>query len=185
MSREIVRNSKEMKEILLKTFEYNYKTGIVTRILKNGRPCSDTKYYINHYGYFVTRVYGTAMLIHRVAWLLHYGEFPKNQLDHINGNRLDNRICNLRDATSRENLQNMKVHRDGKKLVGTVFHKKTKRWFAVIWLDGKSHALGGHNTEQEAHEAYKKALKDYIENGKVKYTQVFTANLPEQCIKNN
>lgn len=63
-------------------------------------------------GYKRVKLDGKDYGAHRVAWLLHYGEWPKQQIDHINGNRGDNRMCNLRDVSQTENQQNRKSHRE-------------------------------------------------------------------------
>jgi HNH endonuclease len=94
---------------------------------------------------------------HRIIWFLFYNKWPEKQLDHINGNKLDNRIENLREASHRENQQNQKRHRAGK-LVGASFNKNDKKWCAYIRINNKGKYLGSFSTEREAHEAYKTAL---------------------------
>jgi hypothetical protein len=96
-------------------------------------------------------------LVHRLAWFLYYGEWPKGEIDHINGNKSDNRICNLRDVTHKENCQNLLNHRNGK-LVGASYHKSSGKWQASITKNNKLIYLGLFNSEQEAHEVYKGAL---------------------------
>lgn len=75
------------------------------------------------------------------------------QVDHINGDRLDNRRCNLRIVTQRQNQQNQKKHRNGK-LVGCSYNKTRKKWQAHIQIKGKQKNLGLFATELEAHEVY-------------------------------
>lgn len=95
------------------------------------------------------------------------------QIDHINGNGLDNRRDNLRIVTHRENSQNLKRHRLGH-LVGANKHisryknKSYVSWNSVITVDGKRKHLGCFKSEMEAHIAYEKALKKINggENGK-------------------
>lgn len=57
-------------------------------------------------GYVKVKIYGRMYFAHRLAWLISYGRFPKNQIDHINRNRADNRLANLRDVTQSENMAN-------------------------------------------------------------------------------
>ncbi len=94
---------------------------------------------------------------HRLVWFIETGVVCK-QLDHINGNRSDNRISNLREATTRQNQHNRHTHRAGR-LVGTHFNKWHKKWSANIFYKGSSHHLGYFKTEQEAHERYLQELK--------------------------
>lgn len=86
---------------------YDPLTGQLTHIKASarspaGRPAGrlDTK------GYYRTRLFGAEYKNHRLAWLLYYGAWPANEIDHINGNPADNRIENLRDATTFENSMN-------------------------------------------------------------------------------
>jgi hypothetical protein len=106
-------------------------------------------------------------LSHRLAWFYVYGVWPKNQIDHINGVRIDNKIENLRDVTIRENNQNVNRHRNGS-LVGCCFRKKYNNWEANIKINGKQKYLGVFNTEQEAHSAYMVASNQAITLWEVK-----------------
>ena len=87
----------------------------------------------------------------------------EGHVDHINGDKLDNQKSNLRIVTHRENMQNMKCHRDGK-LVGTCRDRSRRYtpnpWRASIHINGKRVSLGYFPTEQLAHEAYMKAFKE-------------------------
>jgi hypothetical protein len=103
-------------------------------------------------------------LAHRLAWFYVHKEWPKNQIDHINGVRDDNRMENLRDATHAENQH----HRFGpqrnnksSKYLGVRFFKQTNRWTAVITVRNKGIRLGYFGTEEEAYAAYLKAKKKY------------------------
>jgi hypothetical protein len=98
----------------------------------------------------------------RLAWLYVYGVWPTPCIDHINGQRDDNRIVNLREVSRRVNQQNMRMHRDGH-LQGTTRLKVpglSKPWQARIYAQGKSKFLGVFCTESEAHEAYQKACNE-------------------------
>jgi hypothetical protein len=154
---------KELKERLY----YNPETGIFTWIkTKNNRIKNNTiAGNINKTTKYLTiRINHTLYLAHRLAWLYVYGNWPNNQIDHIDGNRLNNRICNIRNVTSRQNCQNYTRHRNGH-LVGTAYHKINKIWAAAIWIDKKNIHLGSFDTAIEAHEAYMQKLQE-IENGK-------------------
>ena len=92
----------------------------------------------DHLGYLLIRVDGTLYKAHRLAWLLYYGEWPKNVIDHINGNAADNRISNLREALQRQNLRNSATRNDNTSGVkGISYHKQSGGWHARIWTDNK------------------------------------------------
>jgi hypothetical protein len=81
-------------------------------------------------------------------------------VDHISGNTLDNRKCNLRRATNKQNSRNRKnVNPTGFK--GVIYRTNCKKWQARIWTDIKRVSLGYYNTPQEAHTAYCEASKKY------------------------
>lgn len=96
-------------------------------------------------GYVYIGIMGKAYLAHRLAWLYMYGAFPNDQIDHINGNTVDNRMSNLRDVSNLENSRNMKRQINNTSGV-TGVHKSTKRdkWVAKIKVKGKVIALGHH-----------------------------------------
>lgn len=97
---------------------------------------------------------------HRLAWLHYYGEWPPQQLDHINGNRLDNRIINLRLATNAQNGRNRPASIKNKtKLKGVSLHKLSGLYRASITKDYKYHYLGYFSTPEEAHSAYCRAAE--------------------------
>lgn len=83
------------------------------------------------------------------------------QCDHINGNGLDNRKCNLRAVTLRENLQNKQCKKSSK-YVGVDWLEKRKRWRAQIYHEGKHYHLGTFLTEEEAHERYEQACSEIL-----------------------
>ena len=119
-------------------------------------------------GYCQVKFNGKNIRYHAVIWILLTGEnIPKGYtLDHINGNRVDNRIENLRLVTQRENTQNRKEHRKGK-LVGCYFKKLAGRYESKINIEGKQIYLGLYATEEEAHNAYVSAcehIEEYVDN---------------------
>ena len=142
-----------------KHIKYNPHTGkftwVVPRSLRLQPGCKAG--YQNPEGYIEIRFKYKKIKAHRLAWFIYYGKWPRHFIDHINGDPSDNRIKNLREASSRQNSMNQKIHRNGR-LVGAVFHKKYKRWQASIRLKGKIKFLGYFNSERAAHNAYKKAV---------------------------
>lgn len=112
-------------------------------------------------GYLRISVNGTSYKAHRLAWFYMTGAWPLGVIDHINGDKLDNRFCNLRDATHQINNQN--IHAAGKRttsgLRGVSWLKSRKQWRSTIFVDGKSIHLGFFGDKNEAHAAYKAAKK--------------------------
>jgi len=113
-------------------------------------------------GYIIIRINGCLYLAHRLAFLFVYNVFPKDQVDHINGIRNDNRIVNIRHATNSENQLNRwdKVkNTSGYK--GIVLYKGriAKPWRAKADLNGNPYHLGYYVTALEASLAYQKFAK--------------------------
>ena len=107
---------------------------------------------------------------HRLIWLYHYGEWPKEHIDHINGIRDDNRSENLREATNQQNQFNRKSEKDSSsQYKGVSWYKLSKKWRAYYQHKGKLYYLGLYETEEEAAEAYRKATehlhKEYANYG--------------------
>ena len=148
--------AERLREIL----HYDPDTGVFTwlnnnagrgRVIKAGEPAGTSgghKYV--RIGFFGYRNYA-----HRLAWLYVYGEFPKHNIDHVNGNGLDNRIANLRNATQGENTQNASIRSDNKSgFTGVHFHAKTGKWVSSIRANKCSHYIGIYPTKELAYEAY-------------------------------
>lgn len=94
---------------------------------------------------------------HRVAWAMHYGEWPTGQIDHINGNRDDNRIANLRVVTPLENMRNRRLQH--KNHTGHQGIRPTKHgtWFASIGIANSLKVLGTFRSKEAAVAARKNA----------------------------
>lgn len=94
-------------------------------------------------GYRVGAILCQFYRAHRVIWLMHYGAWPEHQIDHINGDRSDNRIANLRSVTNVINHRNTKIHtRNRSGVSGVSLKASTGRWMARIKVLGKETHLG-------------------------------------------
>lgn len=121
---------------------------------------------VNVNGYRVIRLDGKDHRAHRLAWLLVHGDWPKHQIDHINGIKDDNRIANLRDVTPAQNTCNRvkAMTTSGSGLLGVVQNKATGKWMTYITRNKKTKALGTFATKEAAHDVYIKARTDELVN---------------------
>lgn len=98
---------------------------------------------------------------HRLVWLWFHGSFPKNQIDHINGIRSDNRIENLRDVSQKINTWNLQKAKKNNKsgYLGVDWKSSHKKWRAQIRINGVKKQIGLFDSAEEAHDAYLKEKK--------------------------
>ena len=125
---------------------YDPETGVFRRLVSTsstGR-AGDTVGTKHPEGYLAGRINGHQVLLHRVAWFMHYGVDPgEREIDHWNLDKTDNRIANLRVASHPENGWNRprsSSNTSGHK--GVNWDKKAKKWLAAIQVEGKRHHLG-------------------------------------------
>jgi hypothetical protein len=120
---------------------------------------------LNSRGYVRIRIDGAHHQAHRLAWLYMTGEWPKHEVDHINGIRHDNRIANLRDVPRCVNQQNQRAGKSrGPAATGLLGVSRIKtRFRAQITVLGKRLFLGRFDTPEEAHAAYLKAKREHHE----------------------
>ncbi len=119
---------------LRELFSYDPITGELRRLTtRNAGKIAGTLF---NTGHLQVDVDGKMTGVHRIAWALHYGEYPADEIDHINGDGADNRICNLRLATSSQNNQNRRLSSRNKTGVKGVFQVKyygdTKWWRVCV-----------------------------------------------------
>jgi hypothetical protein len=114
-------------------------------------------------GYLRIKVDGKLFAAHRLAWLFVYGVWPAQELDHIDCDRANNRIANLRLASSSQNKANTapkRTNTSGYK--GVRFHSQRRRWNARITVAGQQVSLGMFDDAEEAHLAYVAAAQEYF-----------------------
>lgn len=142
------------QERVRELFDYDAENGILLKILKNGKQAVGNKPTLNgRYGQVM--IDGKKYLTHRVIWVWHYGSWPDGEIDHINRNKMDNRIENLRVVTSSENKHNLGLRRDNSSgYTGVYWFKRDKKYVAYIVINKKQINLGYYTTAEEAYLAY-------------------------------
>lgn len=159
-------------EMLNDYFSYNRDSGVLTwkkrtsnRVKVGDIAGSETKTGYLHVGFM-----GVDIKVHRIVWAIENGKWPEMYIDHIDGNRLNNKINNLREATSNQNAWNMRrPSHNTSGIKGVGFCKQTGKYTAWIWINNKKMWLGRHNTKDDAYNAYaseaKKLFGDYYCGG--------------------
>lgn len=111
-------------------------------------------------GYLATKLKGTRVYLHRLAWLLHYGEYPDGQIDHINHSRDDNRIENLRRVSHEENGRNCKMKKNNTSSeIGVCWDRSRNKWLAQVYHNGVHILRKRFNSFEEAVNAKNEAYK--------------------------
>lgn len=142
---------------------YDPETGRFTRTVRLAQrhQVGDDACHRMSNGYLRIAIDSKRYLAHRAAWLYVYGEWP-NVIDHINGDRTDNRIANLRSGTQAQNAQNRRsAQADNRSsgLLGVTWHSQNRKWCAHVTLNGKKKHVGLFDDPKVAHEAYLKAKR--------------------------
>lgn len=151
--------------------QYTAETGELKWLCQPGRrvKAGDVAGYDDGSGYRAVRVLGRIHRAHRLAWLLHYGEWPTGMIDHINGDKSDNRIANLHVVTNSANMENQRRARSDNQsgLLGVRRSRHEGRWLARIKANGVSMALGYFSSREAAHAAYIEAKRKLHLNGRL------------------
>ena len=160
-------------EDLRNLLEYNPETGLLrwrvrpASLFSSQRSCStwNARYAgqpamtaKNAHGYAGGPILGKTYLAHRVIWAIAKGFWPEGEIDHVNGDRTDNRLSNLREVDHRENSMNAsKSHNNSSGETGVYWRSDNRKWAAKIGIEGKLVHLGCFDTFDEAVAARKLA----------------------------
>jgi hypothetical protein len=137
---------------LKKLLHYDHQTGIFTWIKPTARriKAGDVAGSIDHQGYAKIRINNKLYSAHRLAWLYVYGYVPKI-IDHINRNRADNRIENLREVSVNQNQWNSNIRKDNKSgIKGVSFNTTKNKWVVQCTKNNKKYHGGYFNNIEEA-----------------------------------
>jgi len=149
---------------LKQALNYDPDTGeFIWKVAKSGRSCGGKAGSLTDRGYVRIALNGKQYKAHRLAWLYMTGEWPNNQIDHIDTIRTNNKWSNLRLANNQENHSNSPMRKNNTSgYKGVSWSKRDAKWFTTIMVNYKSIYLGAYGTAEEAHDAYVKASNKYF-----------------------
>jgi len=159
------------QEYLKSILDYDLDTGIFTwKVSKANRTKVGDVAGWSYNGYREIEINNKAYKAHRLAWLYVYGEMPKNLVDHIDGNRSNNKISNLREATYQENSENYKTPKTNKSGVKNVsWYKSLNKWVVSISIRKTKKTVGYYDdlelAELVAIEARNKYRGEFANHG--------------------
>ena len=141
-----------------KLLYYNPETGKIFRVADD----SEALTYIHDNGYRRGWIDGRRYYAHRVAWAIHFGYWPAKSIDHVNHDRQDNRLCNLREADHKINGRNRRIQSNNTSgFNGVSWFKNAGVWRAGIKVSGKYKYLGSYRNIEDAIAARKRAEKEF------------------------
>lgn len=145
------------QEQVREIFDYNEINGWSIRKFKNGKrkPCGHKP---DANGYGQVKIAGKMYKTHRIIWLWHHGSWPDGEIDHIDRNRMNNRIDNLRVVSASENQHNHSIQRNNTSgYLGVVWNKRANKFMARIRVNRKEINLGYFDSKEDAYRAYQLA----------------------------
>lgn len=152
------------QERLKEVFDYVESTGsLVWRVRTGGTSVPGRQAgTFDERGYIRIGVDGGIYRAHRLIWMYVHGVWPSGEIDHLDGDKSNNRLENLRDVTRSINQQNLRNphKRGGSGSLGVSEHRETGKWRSRIWVDGKNKSLGLYKSKDEAHAAYVTAKRE-------------------------
>jgi hypothetical protein len=141
---EDIRHETLTQEYLKSILDYDLDIGIFTWKVNKSKKSKigDAAGWLDN-GYTKIEINHKPYNAHRLAWLYVYGEMPKNLVDHIDGNRSNNKISNLREATYQKNSENYKTPKTNKSGVKNVsWYKKLDKWVVSISIRNAKKTIG-------------------------------------------
>jgi hypothetical protein len=149
------------RDQLLDRLNYDQQSGAFTWRNAKSRPDLEGKKagYVDAQGYVRIQLRGVDFAAHRLAWFYMTGNWPQ-EIDHINGERSDNRWQNLREADRLINTQNRVTKASSSGYVGVSRYNKSGMWKAQIAVNRQKFFLGSFADPKDAHDAYLKAKAD-------------------------
>jgi hypothetical protein len=150
------------QDLLSALFEYQPDGRLLRTVTTNPRAKAHTySGCVNKAGYLRTRVLGKLYYNHHLVWFLHHGTWP-SALDHINGDKADNRLENLRICSPQQNMHNARKRSDsGTGVKGVNWRAAKNKFRARIVVDRKEISLGHYDTLEEAQQAVTQARTKY------------------------
>ena len=158
----------ELKQLLI----YDPVTGVFTnKTTRNSRSVAgDESGTLLNIGYRQVTLNNKRYFLHRLAWLYVHGQFPDQELDHVNGNRADNRIDNLRLVSKKQNMENQCLRADNRSgYRGVSWSNGKKKWIAQVCHNNKRQTVGRFDTVEEAALAAKQARDQLFTHHKTEY----------------
>lgn len=148
---------------LKRLFSYDCDTGLFTRLVAAGSAgkVGDIAGGERDNGYLVVWINYKSYLVHRLVWLYVHGSMPEKNIDHINHDRKDNRIVNLRDVDQSINARNRNRKLSKHGVIGLSLCKRTGKFCVYITIEGKNKWLGRHLSFFDAVCARKSAENKY------------------------
>jgi len=152
---------------LQETVRYDPITGIFTSMIDRGKKVKEGQElgFLEPTGYMQIRIDNRTYRLHQLAWLYMWAQWPEGIVDHRNGDKSDNRFCNLRDVTHRVNNQNKRRATASNSLgiLGVSPVSKSGKFLAQIKYGGKQRRLGEFSTPEEASAVYLAAKRQHHE----------------------
>lgn len=139
--------------------DYNPDTGVFLWKKSKVKAAGRTAGTITSHGYYQISICCRVYYAHRLAWLYMTGEWPKDQVDHIDMDKSNNRFANLRESDASRNSANTKTRKNRSGLKGARWDKG--KWSSTIVVNKKRIYLGRYEKAEDAHAAYRAAAIKY------------------------